>query len=505
MRALIGLAFAVTMLLPTVCSAIESVVVPYPRVPGDAKSVAFRVRVNGIPVDAAHLELNVGYAHFAFMGTVQVEIIASEPIRTFDLSPHLCKISARAEGNTLSFELSDPRKLHLTINELPRFFLFADSPESSPPQLGDPGVVDLRSLGVSSSPETVQTSALQKAFDEVAAKRGTLYVPAGIYRCGQLNLRSDLTLFLAPGAIIKGTGRSEDYPAGEFGTQQLNLRDCRNVRICGRGVIDGQGRALRLSMKNASLSRSKLIRSLRAANCVVEDVILRDSGTWGVHLIESTDLRFTNFKLISNTIHDDRTFPWEPNTDGFDPDNSSRVLIENGFISCNDDAIAVKLRYGTRRDMDDIKVRNNVIWTVKSALVIGTEVADRLLTNVEFNHNEVIHADRGISMNCYFGGTIVNPRWINNHFEFIGGNIKRMNIEIKIRDEEGKGHIRDILIKDNTFEREAENPSKLQGLDEGHEIVGVTFDNLVVAGKKRLSAKDARIDVSRFVRGLSFK
>ena len=74
----------------------------------------------------------------------------------------------------------------------------------------------------------------------------------------------------------------------------------------------------------------------------------------------------------------------------------------------------------------DIKVRNNVIWTVKSALVIGTEVADRLLTNVEFNHNEVIHADRGISMNCYFGGTIVNPRWINNHFEFIGGNIKRI-------------------------------------------------------------------------------
>lgn len=60
-------------------------------------------------------------------------------------------------------------------------------------------------------------------------------------------------------------------------------------------MIDGQGRALRLSAKNLSLSRSKLIRSFRANNCIVEDVVLRDSGTWGVHLVESNDLRFTNF------------------------------------------------------------------------------------------------------------------------------------------------------------------------------------------------------------------
>lgn len=154
------------------------------------------------------------------------------------------------------------------------------------------------------------------------------------------------------------------------------------------------------------------------------------------------------------------------------------MLIESGFLSCNDDAITAKLRYGTRRHMDDIQVRNNVIWTVKSALVIGTEAADRTLTKVVFDHNEVIHADCGISINCYFGGTIVNPHWTNNYFEFIGGNIKRMNIEIKIRNEQGRGHIHDVLIKDNTFEREAVNFSKLQGLEVGYEIIGVTFDNL---------------------------
>lgn len=485
--------------------AAKDAVTPYPRVPGDEPSADFTVKVNGTPIEACATAMNVGYAHFAFTGTVKVEIIAREAIKTFDISPHRGGFAAKAGGNTLSFELTQPRKLHIQVNGLPRFFLFADAPEASPPQPGQAGVQDLTKLGVTSSLDTVQTSAIQHAIDDVAAKKGVLFVPRGIYRTGELTMKSNLTLHLAPGAILKGTGNLADHPSGKFGTQLLHFLDCQNVRIQGRGVIDGQGRALRLSANNSSLSRSKLLRSYRANNCIVEDVIFRDSGTWGVHLVESSDLRFTNFKLISNTIRDDPRFPWEPNTDGFDPDNSSRVLIENGFISCNDDAIAVKLRYGTRRDMDDIQVRNNVIWTVKSALVIGTEVADRTLTNVVFDHNEVIHADRGISMNCYFGATILNPRWLNNHFEFIGGDIKRMHIEIKIREEEGRGHIRDVLIKDNTFEREAENSSKLQGLDAEHEIVGVTIDNLVVAGKKRTSAADARISISRHVRGLSFR
>ncbi|MFC1718451.1 glycosyl hydrolase family 28 protein, partial [Candidatus Poribacteria bacterium] len=171
------------------------------------------------------------------------------------------------------------------------------------------------------------------------------------------------------------------------------LLDCQNVRIKGRGVIDGQGRALRLSTDNSSNGRMKLIRSLRATDCTVEGVILRDAGTWSIHLIESSDLRFTNYKLISNTILDDPGFPWELNTDGFDPDNSSHVIIENGFISCSDDAIAVKLGNGTRRDMSDIQFRDNVVWTVKSALKIGTEVYNQKMTDIVFENNEVVHAN----------------------------------------------------------------------------------------------------------------
>ena len=477
-------------------------VTPYPLVPDDAPNADYTVKINGTPVAACGTAMNVGYAHFAFTGRVKVEITAREAITSFDISPHRDGIQGSSTGNTLVFELSQPRLLHIQVNKLPRFFLFADAPEAALPQSG---VFDLTQYGVKSSTDAVQTAAIQHAIDEVAAKKGVLLVPPGIYRTGELRMKSHLTLHLAAGAILKGTGSLADHPVGELGTQLIHFIDCENVRIQGRGVIDGQGRALRLAGKNASASRSKLIRSQRAKNILVEDVILRDSGTWGVHLIESENLRFSGVKLISNTIYDDPTFPWEANTDGFDPDNSSHVMIEKCFISSNDDSIAVKLRYGLRRDMTDIVFRDNVCWTVKSALKIGSEVYEKKLSNVRFESNAVVHADRGIVVYDYSGAEITDSRWVGNHFEFIGGDTKRMSIEIKIQDEEGKGRMQDVLIKDNSFEHAAEKPSRLQGLDAEHEISGVEFENLVIAGKKCLSAEEARVEMKKHVQKVVFK
>jgi polygalacturonase len=354
LKVLLG-AIACLLQLASVGQIVQAEVFPYPRVPGYRANSDFpSVKVNGVLIDTASTDMNVGFAHFAFSGTVAVEVTAKEPIRTFDLSPHRYGIQATVKGNVLSFRLSEPRKLHLEIAGLPRFFIFAEAPEANPPRPSQPGVYDIGDYGVTSSLDVVQTLKIQRAIDDVAAKKGVLYVPPGLYQSGELKMKSNLTLYLAAGAVFKGTAKVADYPRGRFGTQLIYLVDCENVRITGRGALDGRGRALRLATENASDGRLKLFRSFRAKNCVVEDVLLLDAGSWSVHLIESTDLRFTNTKLISNTILDDPAFPWEPNTDGCDPDNSSRVTIENGFVSCSDDAIAVKLRHGTLRDMDDV-------------------------------------------------------------------------------------------------------------------------------------------------------
>lgn len=488
-------------------------VTPYPRVAGDEANRDYvSVTVNGVPVDTVGTTMGVGYAHFAFAGKVKVKITASEPIRQVDLSPHRLKVPVIVEGRTLSFELTEPRKLHLRINGLARFFLFADPPETGAPRAGQPDVYLLTDLGVKSDADLNQTAALQRAIDEVAAKKGVLLVPPGIYRSGRLLLRSNLSLYLSPGAVIKGTGRLEDYPRA----QQVHLEDTENVRIFGRGVIDGHGLTLRRNAGNVMPSRARLITTLRSRHFAMDDVILREAGVWCVHPVESSDLRFSNLKIISQTRAewDGPSENWEgSNTDGFDPDNSSRVLIENCFISCDDDGIAVKLRNGTRRDMGDIVFRRNVVWTMCSALKIGTEITGHAVRNVVFEDNDIVNADVGIAVWCWRGGTVDGAQWINNHFEAIGvvpkesPHKKETNIRITIRNvnNEGLGHIRNLLIKDNTFERFAPNDVLLQGGDDGHLIRNVVFDNLVIAGQKRLTDEQARMTIGRFTENIIFR
>ncbi len=306
---LVIVAVALVLSLRAGNTSAESTLTPYPLVPGDTMNPDFQVKVNGTLVAACLTVMNVGYTHFAFTGTARVEISAREPVTSFDISPHRNGIAAKAEDNALSFELSESRMLHIQVNGLKRFFLFAEAPESSLPDLEQADVFSVASFGMVSSPDEVQTAKIQRAIDEVAAKRGVLMVPPGIYRTGELRMKSHITIYLAPGAILKGTGRIADHPRGEFGTQRIHFIDCQNVHIRGRGVIDGQGLTLRLAEKNSSGSRMKLIRAFRARNCSVEGIVLRDSGTWTAHLIESSDLRFSHVKLISNTTYDDPTFP----------------------------------------------------------------------------------------------------------------------------------------------------------------------------------------------------
>ena len=50
-------------------------------VPGDQPNLHFpSVRVNDIPIDTVSTDMKVGYAHFAFSGTVTVEVITREII-----------------------------------------------------------------------------------------------------------------------------------------------------------------------------------------------------------------------------------------------------------------------------------------------------------------------------------------------------------------------------------------------------------------------------------------
>jgi polygalacturonase len=486
-------------------------VTPYPRPEGDAANPQYSVAVEGLPVESIATVMDVGYAHFAFDGKVQVKITASEPIETYDLSPHRLKIHATVEGNVLSFELDKPCKLHLRINNLKRFFLFADAPEKDAPQLGDENVFPLTDFGVVSSADVTQTEKIQQAIDAVAAKQGTLCVPPGIYLSGMLQLHGHMQLYLSPGAIIKGTARMEDYQGGRDGSAQFRLTERENVRIFGRGVLDNNGYTMRNQfLPDREPGRVRMFVMRKCQDVLVEDIILRDSGVWCFHMIESTDMQFRNLKIIS--ISRSEAGPdTNHNTDAFDPDNSSNILMENNFISVDDDPIAIKLKGGQRRDMSNIIFRDNVIWTMCSALKIGTEVHDYTIRDVLFENNDVVHTDTGIVVQCYRGGYVDGVQWINNYFERVGvvannsPHRKGADIYINSRSNDSFGEIRNLLIKDNTFERFSDLPSRIHAKGPTQVVDGVVFDNLMIAGKKRDSAEAARIKIDRDVRNVKFE
>lgn len=98
-------------------------------------------------------------------------------------------------------------------------------------------VIDVRERGAKGNGKTDDTSSLQAAIDEAAAKGGTVLVPKGRYmvdatRNPRLSLRSNVTLRLAPDALLKV------IPTKAPVYSLLTVTGVRNVTIEG-GTLEG--------------------------------------------------------------------------------------------------------------------------------------------------------------------------------------------------------------------------------------------------------------------------
>ena len=131
-------------------------VIAYPPYPGAVPSESYKVTVNGQPVFVNRFltydQFNwMDYARFAMTGKVHIEIthlISERKVITCDVRPLAYGIHPKIDGNTVSFDLDQPRKLILFFNDEPLFYstglmLFADPPEQNPPGLGDTNVVNI--------------------------------------------------------------------------------------------------------------------------------------------------------------------------------------------------------------------------------------------------------------------------------------------------------------------------------------------------------------------------
>ena len=393
-------------------------VTPYPPAPGDKASLAYKVTVNGQSVFVHNYftydQFNwMDYASFSMTGKVHVEIevlISERKLITCNIRPLAYNIQPTISGNKVSFDLDQPRYLVLFFNDEPAFnntglMLFAEPPEAKPVKLGDAGVVNIMDYQVDNTGKTANTAKINQAISEVSAKTGggTLFFPPGVYQCGLIYMKSNVTLYVDAGAVIRGTGKAADYtlPAGaKAGKAQVVFDNVDNAGLAGRGAIDmngypalwhdfqpdtGDGKARdadgKVNDPHGTGIRGYVVSNSR--NITFSDLLLLRTAYWTTTVSGCTNFHTRNIKIVNRKQ--------QHHDDAYDFSNTTHILIENGFAMTMDDTWAM---YGGGTGVNDFVVNGFVNYSYTCSLAIGYGGAAAInhlrIQNANFvtNHNK---------------------------------------------------------------------------------------------------------------------
>ena len=447
-----------------------------------------------------------------------------EPLREAEVRPYSRKVECRREGNRALFTLPAPGAYVVYLNGF-KVCLLAEEPELVPEN-----AVNILSKGVDATGKKNVTRAVQAAIDEVAGTGKTLLFPAGTYKVSQLRIcnKKGVNIHLCRGAKL----RADIDDLESFSTEELFEksvphkyfpdRTCAtapafvvidrssDVRISGYGIIDGRGfdarvQALRQYGK-ASKGRYRCMLISRSKDVTLEGYMAIDPGSWNTHILFSERVTARNVKLLNELEFAPEADNFQNidhgkiNTDGFDPDSSRDVLIEKCFGYCGDDNVAIKTSQycGLLRDVERITVRGCVFLTQKSSLKVGTETVAGRMTDILFEDNDVLEADRGMALYCYDGAECTNIRWVGNRIEQYYPDAKQspFNIGLNRRMPECPLGRIDVAILDTEVLGVFPKKSRISGPKGGDpERVRVRFENLRIAGKQITEAKSGNISV----------
>jgi polygalacturonase len=226
-------------------------------------------------------------------------------------------------------------------------------------------VFDVRSFGAIGDGLTLDTAAIQAALEACRrAGGGEVYLPAGRYLCGTLDLPGGTLFNISHGATLLGSPRIADYtrdPRGRDGDQTgyhlLHIADTSRVTVCGGGTIDGQGpaywdtpenpvplmlpmvdgrpawRNFRLAYSPTDQRPSPMLNIYKSEDIRVEDITLTNSAGWALNMMLSRRVRVRGVNILN---------PMDgPNTDGIDINACQDVLISDCKIENGDDSIVM--------------------------------------------------------------------------------------------------------------------------------------------------------------------
>jgi len=320
---------------------------------------------------------------------------------------------------------------------------------------------------------TLNTAALQKAIDACAASGGgTVYFPAGKFLSGTLTLKSDVTLYLSPGAVLLASTRIADYPLKHL----LYAQGANHIAIEGTGTIDGQGDAFFDQAMNPLPRPSPLLEFEDCRGVLLQNFTIFHSPGWTVHPKNCEDVKIIGISLLNNIQ--------AVNTDGLDIDSDRNVVIADCHIEAGDDCIVLKTTErggGPVRPTENVVVTNCVLVSAASALKLGTE------SHADFRHclfsNCVIRESRtGIALLAKDGGTMQDIRFSNISMttapKWGKGFEWPIVVDVEKRTETSRlSHIADVSFSDLTITTKGR--VMVSGLPD-HPLENITFRNVTM-------------------------
>ncbi len=376
-------------------------------------------------------------------------------------------------------------------------------------------------------PGTDASAAIAAAIEAcTSAGGGRVVVPAGEWLTVAITLKSNVNLHVAEGATLRWLFEPARYPivfTRWEGVELMNYSPFiyafgqENIAITGKGTLDGgadwsnwwswnrpspgptAGRAspqrvarnklIEMGEKNVPVAervfgeghflRPNFIQPYQCRNILIEDVTIIRSPMWEIHPVLSQNITVRGVKIDTHG----------PNNDGFDPESSRDILVENTLFDTGDDCIAIKSgRNGDGRRVnvpsENIVIRNCIMKDGHGGVVLGSEctggIRNVFVENCEMDSPELDRALR-FKNNAIRGGVLENVFMRNVRIGQVGEAV----VTIDLLYEEGangafKPVVRNVQL-DNITSSASPRVLYIRGF-EGAVIDGIRISNSTFNG-----------------------
>ncbi len=203
------------------------------------------------------------------------------------------------------------------------------------------------------------TPAIQAAIN-TCPKNGRVLIPAGEYHVLPIFLKSHVRIEVQKGAtlyldtdrsrfpilpgMIRSTDEKSDLNLGSWEGNPLDMfaafisgNGVEDVVLYGEGVLDGQGDKADWWVNHRTKRGAWRPRMFFINDCedvTVQGITFRNSPAWNLQPYFSRKLKFLNINVTAPAN--------SPNTDGFDPESCTDILLAGAHFSLGDDCIAIK-------------------------------------------------------------------------------------------------------------------------------------------------------------------